>query len=246
MSHNNFYRSFVEYYPEIFPFSPKTYEFLREFTPHESRRILDAGCGTGDYAAQYQKDGFKATGFDLDENMIHYARSHFPDAEFFCLDLRDITRLNNKFDMIFSIGNTVSHLPQAEFLSFAADVFQILNPGGRWIFQVKNWDHIFNQAPEYQFPVITAQNEQVKFFRRYASISPKEVTFLSRLEDRGEVVFQGEVKLHPIRNEDYLTIHHRMGFKLSGHFADFSKAPYDKSLDSANIFIFTKPSNLSA
>jgi len=242
MHQDNFYSRFTEYYIDIFPFSPETYTFLKEYTRPGYKKILDAGCGTGDYAARFKKDGFQAAGFDLDESMIEYALSRFPETEFFQMDLREIFGLKQNYHMIYSIGNTVSHLPQAEFISFAGHVFQKLNPGGRWIFQVKNWDYILEQAPEYHFPVIGGRSGKVKFFRRYESISSREVTFITRLEDRGQVAFQGKVRLYPIQNEDYLSIHHRMGFDLSGHFADFSKTPYEKSQDSANIFVFTKPS----
>ncbi len=243
MNQNNFYSPFVKYYTKIFPFSPQTYAFLKESARVGYKHILDAGCGTGDYADRFHKDGFQAAGFDENEEMIEYAMSRFPKTEFMRLDLRELPRLEKNFDLIYSIGNTVSHLPQAEFVTFAGDVFEQLNPGGRWIFQVKNWDHILKQAPEYTFPLITAEDGQVKFFRQYIDISQKNVTFITQLEDEGDVVFDGKVILYPIQNQDYLSIHQRIGFILSGHFADFDMNDYKESNDSANIFVFSKPSH---
>lgn len=241
MNQNNFYSPFVKYYTLIFPFSPQTYAFLKEFTLDVDKKILDAGCGTGDYADRFQKDGFQAAGFDANEEMIEYAMSRFPETEFMRLDLRELPVLEKKFDLIYSIGNTVSHLTQNEFVTFAGDVFQQLNPGGRWIFQVKNWDHILQQAPEYTFPLITAEGGNVVFSRKYIDISSENVTFCTRLEDKSNVVFNGNVTLHPIQNQDYLSIHQRIGFNLTEHFADFSHNPYQENNDSANIFIYSKP-----
>jgi SAM-dependent methyltransferase len=237
----NFYSLFVKYYTKIFPFSQQTYAFLKEFTRGGEKNLLDAGCGTGDYADRFHKDGFQAAGFDSNEEMIEYARARFPETEFLRLDLLELPVLKENFDLIYSIGNTVSHLTQAEFVTFAGDVYQQLNPGGHWIFQVKNWDHILQQTPEYTFPLIEAEEGKVKFFRQYTDISTRNVTFINRLEDQGDVVFDGEVKLFPIQNQDYLSIHHRIGFILAGHFADFNMNDYEESRDSANIFVFSKP-----
>lgn len=243
MNQNNFYSPFVKYYTKIFPFSPQTYAFLKEFTLDGDKKILDAGCGTGDYADRFQKDGFQAAGFDSNEEMIEYAMARFPETKFLRLDLRELPVLEEKFDLIYSIGNTVSHLTQAEFAAFSGDVFQQLNPGGRWIFQVKNWDHILQQAPEYTFPLIQAEEGNIKFFRKYTDISAKNVTFITRLEDNDNVVFNGNVTLYPIQNQDYLSIHQRIGFTMAAHFADFKMNKYKESNDSANIFVFSKPSH---
>ncbi len=237
----NFYSPFVKYYAKIFPFSKQTYAFLKEFTPGGDEKILDAGCGTGDYTGRFQKDGFQAVGFDSNEKMIKHAITRFPETEFLRLDLRELPDLKENFDLIYSIGNTVSHLTQAEFVTFAGDVYQQLNPGGRWIFQVKNWDHIIQQTPEYTFPLIEAEEGKVKFFRKYTDISTGNVTFITRLENNDDVVFSGNVILYPIQNRDYLSIHQRAGFNLTGHFADFSQNPYKEKNDSANIFVYTKP-----
>jgi SAM-dependent methyltransferase len=243
MNQTNFYSPFVKYYTKIFPFSPQTYAFLKEFTLDGDKKIVDAGCGTGDYAARFQKDGFLAAGFDSNEEMIKYAMARFPGTKFKVLDLRELPNLKDNFDLIYSIGNTVSHLTQAEFVTFAGEVFRQLNSGGRWIFQVKNWDHILQQAPEYIFSLIQAKEGKVKFFRKYTEISAKNVTFITRLVNNNEVVFNGNVTLYPIQNQDYLSIHQRIGFTLAAHFADFKMNEYKESNDSANIFVFSKPSH---
>jgi 2-polyprenyl-3-methyl-5-hydroxy-6-metoxy-1,4-benzoquinol methylase len=134
----SFYSEFAEHYETIFPFREEVHAFLRQSFPEAGRRILDAGCGTGDYCGRFAAEGFEACGVDLDPAMIKAARMRYPAATFHCLDMMEIAGLGSAFDLMFCIGNTAAHLPQAAFARFVQAVKGILRPGGRWIFQVVN------------------------------------------------------------------------------------------------------------
>jgi SAM-dependent methyltransferase len=60
--------------------------------PSKEDTILDAGCGSGEIAGLFQKDGFKIHGFDRSEKLIKLARERFGDIFF----VDDIENMQNK------------------------------------------------------------------------------------------------------------------------------------------------------
>ncbi|RQW05853.1 class I SAM-dependent methyltransferase [candidate division KSB1 bacterium] len=234
-----FYSTFAQYYEVIFPFKQNIFEFLKSYTTTETRKILDLGCGTGHYAAQFAKEGFQTIGIDLDANMIAYATAHYPKATFFTMNMLDVRSLNQRFDFIFCIGNTAAHLTHKEFDILLDSVYNSLEPGGVWLFQVRNWDYVALQK-EYTFPVIAAQNGRIRFLRTYTDISQDELSFNTRLIVDGQDIFQDRVMMYPISSRRYREMHAEGNFLLIDHFSDFGRTPFDAASDSANIFVFRK------
>jgi 2-polyprenyl-3-methyl-5-hydroxy-6-metoxy-1,4-benzoquinol methylase len=82
------------------------YETLLDIgTEIRGKKVLDYGCGKGDFY-QFLKDkkiAVSYTGFDINENLINMARVKFPECQFKVFDIeRDI--LKEEFDYIFLCG----------------------------------------------------------------------------------------------------------------------------------------------
>ena len=234
-----FYSSFAQYYESIFPFKKFVFDFLNYYANPETRDILDVGCGTGHYADHFAQAGYHVIGIDLDAAMIDYARQHYPDTHFLALNMLDIQSLEQPFDFIYCIGNTATHLKQDQFDIFVQSAYNKLRSGGIWLFQVLNWDCVTRQQ-EYIFPVLYADNEKIKFIRKYSDISNDSVIFNTELVDRGYVIFKEFTEMYPISSQEYLDIHHSHQFRLLDHFANFKRTPFNPRVDSANIFVFQK------
>lgn len=232
----SFYAAFAAHYEAIFPFSETVYVFLRRCLP-PSGAVLDVGCGTGHYAGRLAADGFAAVGVDLDAAMIAYAREHYPQAAFHCLNMLDIVDLGQTFDAIFCIGNTAAHLTPPQFAHFLDAGRRSLAPGGVWIVQVMNWDYVLTQ-PSVTLPLITAGD--ATFHREYRDISEQQVTFHTRLVVGGGEVFQDATPLYPLRSADIRDAHTRVGFTPLAHFADYAGHPFDPATFSANLFVFRR------
>lgn len=236
----SFYSSFATYYESVFPFSQPVYAFLRRILPTPPATVLDIGCGTGHYAGALAKDGFDATGIDLDPAMVAYARKHYPAATFHTLDMRAITTLGGAFAAAFCIGNTAAHLPHAAFSRFLDDVRKAVRPGGAWVLQVMNWDYVLTQST-VALPLITAENDGVAviFERHYRDISAERVTFETRLLADGVEIFTDATPLYPLPSAEIIALHTARGFRLTAHQGSYGGAPFDPTQFSANIFAFT-------
>lgn len=61
---------------------------LSRFPKNTDRVILDVGCGQGGTAHFIQTQGWgKTVGFDIEQDSIDYARRHYPNIEFYALDV---------------------------------------------------------------------------------------------------------------------------------------------------------------
>jgi hypothetical protein len=235
----SFYTAFVDYYEAIFPFSKGVAAFLRRYLPEPPASVLDVGCGTGHYTGHLAQAGYDAVGLDLDAAMIAHARAHYPGAAFHVMNMLDLETLDRAFDGVICIGNTAAHLPQAQVGPFLDGVDRV-REAGPWILQVMNWDYVLTQT-QVAFPVLTGQGPdgvEVAFYRAYRDISEAQVTFATRLEVAGAVVFEDAVPLYPLRSSTILDLHAERGFELVAHRANYAGDPFDPAQFSANIFVF--------
>lgn len=238
----SFYSMFAQYYEEIFPFSPGVFSFLQRYSK-PMQRCLDVGCGSGHYAGQLAVDGYDVTGIDLDAAMIDFALSHYPSAIFEVMDMRKITELGGGYDFVYCIGNSGAHLPQADFRRFLADLRKVLNPGGRWILQLMNWDYVLRQD-EVHFPVIKTESD-LTFTRAYTHISPESVQFETALLSDDAFIFEDSVPLYPAVSPDVIAMHMDLGFELLAHFGSYAGSAFDPGVFSASIYVFSAPEELA-
>jgi len=71
-------------------------------------KVLDVGCGTGNFSIKLAKMGCDVTGIDISDNMLEIARKK-AEAEnlgikFLHMDLNDLNFIENEFDAVFSMA----------------------------------------------------------------------------------------------------------------------------------------------
>ena len=71
----------------------------------EGKKVLDFGCGKGDFYQFLKDKGIEShyTGVDINENLILMARQKFPEARFEVFDIEGDT-VGEEFDYIFLCG----------------------------------------------------------------------------------------------------------------------------------------------
>lgn len=69
------------------------------------KKILDFGCGKGDFYGFLKDRGISVnySGIDVNENLIKLAMSKFPETEFIAADIEE-SGFNREFDLIFICG----------------------------------------------------------------------------------------------------------------------------------------------
>lgn len=122
--------------------------------PPESR-LLDAGCGTGRYALELARRGYKVTGLDASPTLISEATQRASgeklDVSFSVGNILDLPR-EHGYDAILCRGvlNDFLGAPQRQqaFISFAG----VLRPPGAIILDVREWE--MSAARKSREPVI--------------------------------------------------------------------------------------------
>jgi 2-polyprenyl-3-methyl-5-hydroxy-6-metoxy-1,4-benzoquinol methylase len=69
------------------------------------KKVLDFGCGKGDFYGFMKKRGIlvRYCGIDINENLVELARRKYPEAEFITIDI-DETEFKRVFDIVFVCG----------------------------------------------------------------------------------------------------------------------------------------------
>jgi len=101
-------------------------------------RILDLGCGYGEFLCFLQKEGYQnAAGIDLNRRQLD-AAERLGVRNLRYGDARDaLLESSNTLDCISAI-DVLEHIPKGQILSFLDTVYGALRTGGRFICQVPN------------------------------------------------------------------------------------------------------------
>ena len=84
----------------------RRYETLLQISEDlPGKRILDFGCGKGDFYGFIKEKGISVNycGIDINENLIELAKKKYPEAEFVSMDIEEV-EMGQRFDIIFVCG----------------------------------------------------------------------------------------------------------------------------------------------
>ena len=100
--------------------------------PHLTKgiHILDLCCGTGHLAQQLLNSGYKITGIDGSEQMLHYARENAPEAKLILGDARFFD-LPTTFETVVSTTGSLNYVMKIEELECVfKNVYNVLTDNG--------------------------------------------------------------------------------------------------------------------
>jgi SAM-dependent methyltransferase len=118
--------------------------FLDRLAP--ASRILDGGCGMGEWTAFLANRGFTLVGVDISEHTVRRLKEWFPHLEFVRADLRGTSFESQSFDAYFSWG-TFEHF-ESGLGGCLAEAHRLIKPGG-WLFvsvPFHNWRLILRDS----------------------------------------------------------------------------------------------------
>ena len=109
----------------------------------EKQKILELGCGRGDFINEFKKKGLKTYGIDLSD----YSKNYFPELTFSKVDLTKdkLPYEDNFFDVIYS-KSFIEHFYYPE--KIFQEAYRVLKPGGKIITLTPEWKYIYKSFYE--------------------------------------------------------------------------------------------------
>jgi 2-polyprenyl-3-methyl-5-hydroxy-6-metoxy-1,4-benzoquinol methylase len=117
---------------------------LRILRAQSINRVLDAGCGDGNFAVSLAAAGFQVFGIDSSQRLIAEAKARRANVLFICGTLYDELAAPFKidaFDAVVSV-EVIEHLYDPD--EFARRAFAALRPGGLLIVTTPYWGYLKN------------------------------------------------------------------------------------------------------
>jgi len=217
---------------------PVLKEIINSIPSKKPLKILDIGCGPGIHLLELAKSypDYSFYGIDYDFDMIQYAiEESKPEAnhlQYISGDvLSDSILINNKFDFIFSLGNSLSLIwGESSIESLLGKISESLNKDGILFFQILNSD---NPRSGYKnSKIIQLSDDQevftMKRFEPDFSQNILKVEFISFIKKKEEENYKHQVKSSVwqlISMKDLEKILHKNGFSDIQFWENYSKAP---------------------
>jgi ubiquinone/menaquinone biosynthesis C-methylase UbiE len=147
-----FYEEIADQYDEMTRFHERVYKETAMLNLWIDRygfsTALDVACGTGIHTIAMASLGVRMVGIDISEAMLGKAKIHAEEFEVQVVwvhaSMQQLRQhLHDKYQAIFCLGNSISHLLQQSDLDAAAENFyELLNPEGVLVIQLLNYHRI--------------------------------------------------------------------------------------------------------
>jgi cyclopropane fatty-acyl-phospholipid synthase-like methyltransferase len=100
-------------------------------------KVMELGCGAGNYVIHFAKNGFDAAGVDISENAIGMARKAALRAGVSCTFiaadvLGDMAEIDDEFDFVYD-WELLHHIFPDDRERYIGNASRLLKPGGRYL-----------------------------------------------------------------------------------------------------------------
>ncbi len=160
------FKDYAKYYDLIY--KDKDYEkevdFIENifFWKNKPKKILEVGCGTGNYTKILLKRGYEVTALDISEDMLKIAEEKCA-CKFIKGDIRSVL-VNDKFDVCIAMFAVMGYMTRnSDIIKALNNIRKHLKPNGIFIFDVWNGLAVMRLLPERR--VKKAENDKVKVIR---------------------------------------------------------------------------------
>jgi len=215
----SFYQSINKYYDNIFPLNFKQVEFVKSFF-EENATLIEVGCANGKLTNALSD--FEIMGIDLESSFIKEASQRYPHIKFRAMNMLDLDSLNQRFDGIVCVGNTLVHLDKEQIGKFIEKANASLNPRGKLLLQILNYDFIVEKEIT-ELPLI--DNDVITFKRTYSFEDTLKFKTKLSIKESNEVI-ENVINLHPIGKFELEEVLKHNGFEEITFYSSFAKDEY--------------------
>lgn len=116
--------------------------FLDKLIELNAKKVLDIGCGSGEFLLKAEERGIDIEGIDLSSEMVKRAAKK--GAKAYC---KDLCKVDKKYDAAVAIFDVVNYLNKKELKKFLCCASNVLKEGGYFICDI-NTLHGFEDIAE--------------------------------------------------------------------------------------------------
>lgn len=138
----------------------------RRYSLKKSMKLLDNGCGRGEFLKAFSKLGLVTYGTDLS--------SYCAQAQIVDINKEKLPFPDNYFDVVFS-KSVIEHIRNTEH--YMNEMYRVLKPGGRIILLVPDWESqyiIFYQDPTHIHPYTVASVKRLLQMMEFTEVESEK------------------------------------------------------------------------
>ncbi len=142
---------------------------IKRFNLEKNKKVLELGCGRGDFLNEFVNSGFEGHGTDISE----YSNQFFPNLHLKKVDMANekLPYKDNFFDIIYS-KSIIEHFyyPEKVF----QEAYRVLKPGGIIITLTPEWNYIYKSFYEdftHRVPFTKVSLRDIHLMSNFKSIS---------------------------------------------------------------------------
>ena len=218
--------------------------FIRNLVPDKNPgnvKVLDIGCGTGKHLKALKDSGFEVYGLEPSPALRTIARRELPGAVIQAGGFDSLPEFNTAhgpWDLIFCIGNTLSHLPQSRLPGFLSDIKNALKNKGVFLFHIIGYDKILKDKPAvFSEKKVKRNGVDFTFIREYEYLDDSIIFTITVKKDDITVSIDRET-LYPHTAESVIAAFESIGAGEVMLLEGFSNARHYTSTSSNLVSVF--------
>jgi len=166
MKKGTIFKGLAEHYDLIYKDKDykKEVDFIENIFKNTDRpkKILEIGCGTGNYTKILLERGYEITAVDSSEDMLKIAREKCA-CKFIKADVRDVS-LNDRFDACIAMFTVMGYITKnSDIIKTLNNIYKHLKQDGIFIFDVWNGLAVIRILPEPRMKEV--ENDKVRVIR---------------------------------------------------------------------------------
>ena len=141
------YSLLAKYYDSLLQDEESLSYWLEYIEEEPFETVLELASGSGVMAGILKRKGYSIIASDISKEMKEAAKANY-DGEYLILDMSDF-HLDRKFDLILCICDSINYLEADELDRMFKCVYEHLNDGGRFVFDMHSMKRIEEFRDEY-------------------------------------------------------------------------------------------------
>lgn len=243
ISNKQFFDITSEFYDEMINFNSslqRKKNAFKKIVPDKTKTVADLGCGSGIDSIALSELGLTVAAFDISEGMIKKAKLNAKEkSQIISFNNYSIIKIpfsfNNKFDFVYSLGNTFANLNKNQLEKSIERIYDLLSKNGTFLIHIINYEKILLERNR----ILNITNKKGNYYIRFYDFEKNHINFNilifnnSTLQERKLVT----TRLYPHFVEDFRQILKQKKLSNFKFYGSIDKETFNSEL-SKDLFIY--------